>query len=78
MTNPRRKPGINIVRTPVGKIKIVRYHKGVTGRVYSIGEEYDYYGIMTTKRCNCQGGGVIQKYRLLNESIPLNKAVVLK
>lgn len=67
-----------VVRKPIGKIKIVKYHRTPRGVLYNIGDIFDYYSIFTTNGCNCGGAVAKQSYRIKGGTIPLDKAIILK
>ena len=68
-----------VIRTPIGKIKMVKYHQIPNGRIFMINEVLDYYGMLTVnKGCACDGSAtVVQTYKVQGGNIPIEKAMIL-
>lgn len=73
-------PGIStVIKQPIGKIKMVKYYKSPKGALYEKDQIIDYYSIMVTKGCNCNGNNLPRKsYRIKGGTIPFDKAVIIK
>ena len=68
-----------VVRTPIGKIKMVKYHQIPNGRIFMINEVLDYYGTFTVNEgCICDGSAkAVQTYRVQGGNVPIEKAMII-
>jgi hypothetical protein len=73
-------PGIStVIKKPIGKIKMVKPYKSPKGVLYEKDQILDYYSVLVTKGCNCNGNSLPKKsYRVKSGTIPFDKAVILK
>jgi hypothetical protein len=70
-----------VIRTPKGKIKLIERHRSPRGRIFSIGEEHEYFDIIERRECKTCGGTrgkVLYKlYKTRTGLVPTTKAILL-
>lgn len=68
-----------VIRKPIGKIKVIKYHQIPNGRIFMINEILDYYGVLAVnKGCACDGSAtIVQNYRVQGGNIPIEKAMII-
>ena len=66
-----------VIRKPKGRIRVLKRHRSPKGKIFSTGEEYDWFGIVERRECGCNGkkGKLMYKlYKTRYGLIPTTKA----
>ena len=69
-----------IQRKPKGKIQIVSRSRSPKGKIFNVGEIYEYYSITERRSaCGCNKGYVMYKvYETDYGSVPTTKAILVQ
>jgi hypothetical protein len=69
-----------VIKKSLGRIKITARTRTPKGKIFSPGEEYEYYGIVERRECSCGGkkGQLIYKlYKTKYGLVPTAKAIII-
>lgn len=69
-----------IKRKPKGKIQIIARSRSPKGKIFKVGEVYDYYSIVERRSdCGCTRGYVMYKvYETDYGTVPTTKAILIQ
>lgn len=68
-----------VTRKPKGKIQITSRSRSPKGKIFRVGEVYEYYSIVERRsECGCSKGYIMYKvYETDYGSVPTSKAIIL-
>ena len=69
-----------VIRKPKGTIEVIQRRRTSNGTIFSVGEIYEYYGIVTRRECECNGkkGAILYNlYKTNRGLIPTTKAIII-
>tara|TARA_Y100000389_G_C17468696_1_gene528196 strand:- start:7025 stop:7240 length:216 start_codon:yes stop_codon:yes gene_type:complete len=69
-----------VIKKPLGTIRITARTRTPKGKIFSPGEEYQYYSIIERRECSCGEKKGKLMYRLYKTSyglVPVTKAIII-